>query len=72
MVRRTIGFVAAAFLFASLVGCPAKEESPAAKLQKAKEQVIRAKTKEERVAAQEVLKRLQLQQGTGFQSQSTN
>jgi hypothetical protein len=56
------------------IGCGAKNQVPdrAARLKEAQERVIGAKTREQREAAQEALKRVQLEEGTGFQRQPQN
>lgn len=62
--------IAAACLLVITIGCGAKNQAPgAARLKEAQERVIRAKTRDERAAAQEALRRVQLQEGTGFHSQ---
>lgn len=74
MFRQISSVVATACIFASLTGCHAKDAAAerAARMKEAKERVIRARTRDERVAAQEALKRLQIQEGSGFQAQPPN
>ena len=66
--------IAAASVLVFSIGCGAKNHPPdgAAVLKEARERVIRAKTREEREAAQDALRRVQLQEGTGRQSQPQN
>jgi hypothetical protein len=62
--------IAAASVLVFLIGCGAKNQAPdgRAALKEARERVILAKTREERAAAQEALRRVQLQEGTDFHS----
>jgi hypothetical protein len=72
MFQRISSLIAAACIFAFVVGCGAKDPAAerAAKVKEAKERIIRAKTRDERVAAQGALRQLEIQEGTGFQSQA--
>jgi hypothetical protein len=66
MFQRISRVIAAVSVVAVLAGCAGKDPAAErkAKMQAAKERVIRAKTREERVAAQDALIQLQAQEGT--------
>jgi hypothetical protein len=74
MFQRINSVIAAACIFALLIGCGTKDPAAerAVRMKEAQERIIRAKTRDERVAAQGALRQLQIQEGTGFQSQQQN